>query len=109
MLMAQSTAMVECFLASGYTELDTAYMYCDGKSEEIMGRMACLRQPGVTIATKANPFGPGGTGLSPPSVLSGPTPDRASVALAKRQTGNLRPESVVAQLTTSLQRLQAER
>ena len=52
--------MVQKFLDSGYNELDTAFMYCDGKSEEIMGHMACLKVPGVIVATKANPWGAGG-------------------------------------------------
>lgn len=53
--------MVQLFLDSGYTELDTAYMYCDGKTEEILGQMECAKGPNVVVATKVNPFGSGGT------------------------------------------------
>lgn len=52
--------MVQLFLDSGYTELDTAYMYCDGKTEEILGQMECAKGPNVVVATKVNPFGSGG-------------------------------------------------
>lgn len=81
-LEEQSTAMVEYYLAQGHVELDTAFMYCDGKTEEILGRMACVSaRPELPIATKANPFGPG---------------------------GSLKPERVEEQMTTSLARLHRE-
>lgn len=35
----KSTAMVRAFLEYGYNELDTAFMYADGRSETIIGAM----------------------------------------------------------------------
>ncbi|RGY96761.1 aldo/keto reductase [Clostridium sp. AM58-1XD] len=48
--------IVKNFLDSGYREIDTAYVYNEGRSEELIGM--CLKQLGpdkVKIATKANP------------------------------------------------------
>lgn len=73
--------MVQLFLDSGYTELDTAYMYCDGKTEEILGQMECAKGPNVVVATKVNPFGSG---------------------------GNLQPERVIEQFNTSLKRMKKD-
>lgn len=36
---AQSQEMVKCFLDRGHSQLDTAFMYMDGKSETIIGGM----------------------------------------------------------------------
>ena len=38
------------------TELDTAFMYAKGKSEEYIGRMDLRLIENVQIATKANPW-----------------------------------------------------
>lgn len=73
--------ILDQFLAAGYQEIDTAYDYGKGATEEILGRILTpTRRQKVSLATKANPWGEGG----------------------------LRPESVRSQLETSLRRLQTE-
>ncbi|XP_029357266.1 aflatoxin B1 aldehyde reductase member 3 [Echeneis naucrates] len=74
----QSREMVRTFLDRGHEQLDTAFMYVDGKSEAVIGAMGLPKT--VSIATKANPW-------------DGKT---------------LKPESVRSQLETSLQRLQTD-
>ncbi|XP_033822037.2 aflatoxin B1 aldehyde reductase member 3 [Periophthalmus magnuspinnatus] len=74
----QSRDMVQVFLGRGHSRVDTAFMYMDGKSEEVIGGMKLPKT--VSLATKANPW-------------DGKT---------------LKPESVRAQLETSLQRLQTD-
>ncbi|XP_037534699.1 aflatoxin B1 aldehyde reductase member 3 [Nematolebias whitei] len=74
----QSREMVKAFLDRGHKQVDTAFMYMDGKSETIIGDMNLPKT--VSIATKANPW-------------DGKT---------------LKPESVRSQLETSLQRLQTD-
>lgn len=74
----QSMDLVKTFLDRGHNQLDTAFMYADGKSETIIGGMNLPKT--VIIATKANPW-------------DGKT---------------LKPESVRSQLETSLQRLQRD-
>ncbi|XP_041835543.1 aflatoxin B1 aldehyde reductase member 3 [Melanotaenia boesemani] len=74
----QSREMVKAFLDRGHNQVDTAFMYVDGKSETIIGDMKLPKT--VSIATKANPW-------------DGKT---------------LKPESVRSQLETSLQRLQTD-
>ncbi|EDO41340.1 predicted protein [Nematostella vectensis] len=48
--------MVEFCFQNGCYEFDTAFMYADGKTEEIMGEIDLLKDPKVVIATKANPW-----------------------------------------------------
>ena len=52
--------MTEAYLAynDNYREIDTAYMYCGGKTEEILGKMRndSWTTSGVKIATKINPW-----------------------------------------------------
>lgn len=44
------------YLDSGYDEIDTAYVYNNGKSEELIGLcLSQLKPDGVRIATKVNP------------------------------------------------------
>ncbi|XP_071350601.1 aflatoxin B1 aldehyde reductase member 3 [Trachinotus anak] len=74
----QSLEMVQAFLGRGHKQLDTAFMYVDGKSETVIGGMNLPKT--VSIATKANPW-------------DGKT---------------LKPESVRSQLETSLQRLRTD-
>ncbi|XP_044919787.1 aflatoxin B1 aldehyde reductase member 2 isoform X3 [Mustela putorius furo] len=79
-----SAAAVRAFLERGHTELDTAFMYCDGQSESILGGLGLGLGGGdcrVKIATKANPW----------------------------EGKSLKPDSVRAQLETSLKRLQCPR
>jgi aflatoxin B1 aldehyde reductase len=69
------------FLDLGYKEIDTAYRYNDGASEEILGRILTPeRRSKVYLATKAHPLNGGGLG----------------------------PESIVNQINTSLRRLKTD-
>lgn len=73
--------MIRCFGELGYSELDTAYVYNGGQSEELIGR--ALQEQGrekFRIATKVNP----------------------------RITGKLDGEAVRMQFTESLRRLKLE-
>ncbi len=55
--------MLAVFLDRGHREIDTAYTYADGASEEILGRLLTPeRRRRVYLATKANPCGGGGLG-----------------------------------------------
>nr|XP_046239282.1 aflatoxin B1 aldehyde reductase member 3 [Scatophagus argus] len=72
----QSLEMVKAFLDRGHSQLDTAFMYVNGKSETVIGGMNLPKS--VIIATKANPW-------------DGKT---------------LKPDSIRSQLETSLKRLQ---
>ncbi|XP_059749065.1 aflatoxin B1 aldehyde reductase member 2 isoform X1 [Bos taurus] len=79
-----SAAAVRAFLERGHAELDTAFMYSDGRSESILGGLGLgLGGSGCTakIATKANPW----------------------------EGKSLKPDSLRSQLETSLQRLQCPR
>ena len=53
--------MLDMFLDEGHTWVDTAYMYTDGASERILGRLLKERRRKVFLATKAYPdkLGPG--------------------------------------------------
>ncbi|KAM5248686.1 LOW QUALITY PROTEIN: aflatoxin B1 aldehyde reductase member 4-like [Ctenodactylus gundi] len=54
-----SAACVRAFLGRGHAQIDTAYLYADGRSESILGGLGLgLGGPDckVKIATKANPF-----------------------------------------------------
>jgi len=76
----QNTAdeMVRLFLDAGHTKIDTAYIYTEGKSEQILGKiLKSIGRDTYSIATKANP----------------------------QVRGNLRPEAIEEQLHTSLERL----
>jgi aflatoxin B1 aldehyde reductase len=73
--------MLSMFLDRGYREVDTAYRYNNGASEEILGRLLTPERRGkVSLATKAHPHGGGGLG----------------------------PESIVEQVNTSLRRLKTD-
>jgi len=73
--------MVQCYLKHGYTELDTAYVYNEGKCERLLGAaLAGVDRNTYKIATKANP----------------------------RVTGRLDKDAVVSQLNESLQRLKID-
>ncbi|XP_072334298.1 aflatoxin B1 aldehyde reductase member 2-like [Scyliorhinus torazame] len=74
----QCAAMVCAFMERGHDELDGAFMYTEGRSEQIMGSMGLGHK--VKITTKVNPW-------------DGKT---------------LKAESVRCQLNTSLERLQRE-
>mgnify|MGYP001558474516 FL=1 len=73
--------MLAMFLDRGYKEIDTAYKYNDGASEEMLGRLFTPERRGkVYPATKASPLGGGGLG----------------------------PENIVKQVNTSLRRLKTD-
>lgn len=78
---ATADRLVGMFLDAGHGEIDTAFSYGDGRTEEILGRILTpARRERLIVATKANPWGPGG----------------------------LRPERVAEQVETSLRRLKAD-
>lgn len=56
---AASKAMVDRFLAAGANFVDTADVYSDGRSEEIVGRAIAGRRDEVVLATKVR-FAMGG-------------------------------------------------
>ncbi len=74
----ESRKMLQLFLESGFSTLDTAYVYSDGASEKIIGEWTSgPEKPVVHIATKAHP----------------------------RVTGKLDSQTVRKEIETSLQRL----
>jgi aflatoxin B1 aldehyde reductase len=55
--------MLAMFLDRGYREIDTAYKYNNGASEEMLGRLLTPERRGkVYLATKASPLSGGGLG-----------------------------------------------
>jgi aflatoxin B1 aldehyde reductase len=73
--------MLAMFLDRGYKEMDTAYKYVDGASEEMLGRLLTPGRRGkVYLATKASPLSGGGLG----------------------------PENITEQVNTSLRRLRTD-
>ena len=63
---AQTQAVVDAALDEGITFFDTADVYGDGASEELLGRALGRRRDEVTIATKFGiPMGESGGGASP--------------------------------------------
>lgn len=66
---AGARAIIDAFVAAGHDHLDTAYIYCDGKTESMLGRLISPPQRGrLHLATKAYPLEDGG--LSAASVES---------------------------------------
>lgn len=79
--LEESHLMVEMFLASGYREIDTAYVYNDGETERILGSiLKTIPDDSYSVATKVHP----------------------------RITGKLDGHAVKKQLTESLNRLGRE-
>ena len=79
--------MLDSFLDEGYTWVDTAYIYNEGRSERMLGRLLRGgRRQRVFLATKANP-GP----LQP-----------------GKPSGCLTPQSIRRQINTSLKRLRTD-
>ncbi|XP_051895474.1 aflatoxin B1 aldehyde reductase member 3 [Pristis pectinata] len=72
----QSALIVKAFMESGHVELDGAFMYTEGRAEQIIGSLGLGQR--VKIATKVNPW----------------------------DGKSLKAESVRCQLNTSLERLQ---
>ena len=54
--IAMTNAFINLFGRSKITEIDSAYMYAGGKSEEFIGQMDIRLNDNVEIATKANPW-----------------------------------------------------
>ncbi|XP_020622396.1 aflatoxin B1 aldehyde reductase member 4-like [Orbicella faveolata] len=52
----QAKEFVNICMENGVYDFDTAYVYSNGKSEEIMGDMDSLKDPKAFIATKASPW-----------------------------------------------------
>lgn len=72
-----SASMIDAFCQAGHNELDTAYVYCGGETEKLLGELNKANGlQGCNIATKVNP-----------------------------KEGGLTAESVDHQLTTSLARM----
>lgn len=57
--------VLDCFKERGYSELDTAGIYCEGKTEEYL-RNARYKENGFKIATKVYPTE---TGIHRPEIL----------------------------------------
>ncbi len=56
-----SLQMIDRFVAAGYNELDTAYVYNDGKTESLLGRLISKqRRDDFYIASKVNPWNDNG-------------------------------------------------
>lgn len=76
--LSEGKKMLSSFMQEGFNEIDTAYVYNDGKSEEILGQLINIETNSyLSIATKVNP----------------------------RVTGKLDSESVNYQVKESLRRL----
>ncbi len=55
-----STEMFDACLAAGITHFDTAYVYTDGASETILGRLVAQHRDSLVVATKAGYTGGAG-------------------------------------------------
>lgn len=54
-------ALIKNFRSAGHDELDTAHTYCEGRTEEMLGRiMTAEDRSTVYIASKVNPWNDGG-------------------------------------------------
>ena len=63
----ETRRILERFFASGERELDTAYSYCEGRTESLLGELLpSFEQDGVYIASKVNPWND--EGLQPQQV-----------------------------------------
>ena len=79
--LKDASAMVDSYLATGSRDLDTAFTYANGKTEELLGDIIeRIGRTEVTVATKAHP----------------------------KPRGDLRPESIRFQLETSLSRMRID-
>ncbi|KAI9091017.1 Aldo/keto reductase [Phlyctochytrium arcticum] len=54
---AEIRRILDLFHSHGHKELDTARMYCDGNTEEVLGQLEVqTKEPKFIVATKAYPF-----------------------------------------------------
>jgi len=81
-----STQMIKLFAKQGFPELDSAIMYCGGKTEKTLGRILEKEKLEYSIATKANPWFDGTSSKTTPQ-------------------GGLRPEYLRKQMEISLRNL----
>jgi len=51
-----SQTILQSFLAASHREVDTARVYADGKSEQIIGRLPAAIKSQITLHTKVNPL-----------------------------------------------------
>jgi len=59
--------MLERFIAAGNMEIDTAYTYCDGKTEQLLGELLpAAKRKELYLASKVNPWND--QGLQPAQV-----------------------------------------
>ena len=64
---AAAQTILESFFAAGHRELDTAYQYCEGRTEEMLGRLLpAMAAANPYIASKVNPWND--RGLQPQQV-----------------------------------------
>jgi aflatoxin B1 aldehyde reductase len=58
---AVAQTLLQSFTGAGHNELDTAHIYCDGRTEEMLGRMLTpAARADLYIASKVNPWQEGG-------------------------------------------------
>jgi aflatoxin B1 aldehyde reductase len=58
---ASAETLLETFTGAGHDELDTAHIYCEGRTEEMLGRMLTpATRSELVIASKVNPWNDGG-------------------------------------------------
>ena len=58
---AAAETLITTFRSTGHHELDTAHTYCDGRTEQMLGRILTPEdRSSVTIASKVNPWNDGG-------------------------------------------------
>jgi aflatoxin B1 aldehyde reductase len=58
---ATAESLLQNFTAAGHSEIDTAHTYCDGRTEEMLGRMLPpAARSELYIASKVNPWNDGG-------------------------------------------------
>ena len=54
---ADAETLLQAFTDAGHNELDTAHTYCDGRTEEMLGRMLPpAARSGLYLASKVNPW-----------------------------------------------------
>lgn len=64
---SEASQLLQGFFAAGHRELDTAYSYCDGRTETLLGELLPgLAQDGLYLASKVNPWND--EGLQPQQV-----------------------------------------
>jgi len=58
---ASAATLMTSFRNAGYNELDTAFSYCEGRTEEMLGRLLTEEdRKQLYVASKVNPWSDGG-------------------------------------------------